>query len=588
MKKVFFTITLLFCCLFGKTFAQDVQFTAKPNKPKVVLNEIFSITYSINQAGAEFTAPDFGPFRSVSPPQQGHSRYNINGAVSESYTITFNLQPTKEGTFTIKPAIIKLNGRNYQSNEVKMDVVKSAQPEAEDYSKSIFLKTIVNKNKAYVGEQLSVVFKLYHRVNLVKLDADKFPDLNGFWSEVIDKSNTATQMPIEVIDGLQYNVAEVHKMLLIPQRAGTLEITPLSLKATIRNIQKRGNQSIFDFFGHTTYEDINYVFASKPYKIEVMSLPNQGKPKDFGGAVGEFSIEANLDKTSVKAHEAINLKFTITGKGNLPLIENPKPTFPVDMEVYDPKLTDKTTTSPTGVSGSRSFEYLIIPRHAGNFTIEPVTFSYFDPVSKTYKTLASGAFDIEVAKNDQQENVVMASGRRQEEIKLLGSDIRFIHLSTNFVSKTESFFGSILFYLLMLLPFILFGGFLMYHKKQEALNSNPLLVKSRNANKKAVKSLSIAKTNLEANNLKVFYEEVYKAIYGYIADKMQLPVAGLDKDKISAHLTERGVATETIQKLHNTINLCEMARFAPITEIPAAQVYNDAVFIISKIEEEIK
>jgi hypothetical protein len=609
MKFIIYIQLLLFTS--GIVVANDAQLTASLNRTKVGAGESVFITFSINTNGSDFKAPAFPPeLRIISGPNQSTSMQWINGNMSQSISYSFGLLAQKEGKYTIKPATIKVNGKTIQSNEVILEVVKGAsqqqqaqqqntyqhqygqpqqeQASQEDISKNLFVRVSVDKSKAYVGEQIVVNFKLYQRVNLVNLGFNKLPSLNGFWSEVIDDhAGGNVQFHSEVLDGVAYNVAEIRKLVLFPQRAGKLEIDALSLDCVVRSRGNRRSQSIFDqFFG--TYEDAKYTVSSKPMKIEVLALPEKNKPSDFNGAVGKFSIESRIDKEKVKAHEALNITLSISGKGNIHLMETPKPSFPEDMEFYDPKITDKTSISAAGASGTRSFEYLIIPRHAGKFSIEPFSFSYFDPSTGTYQKLTTGAFDIEVEKSDREDITVM-TGRQKEDIKVIGSDIRHIQTVLPIFSVSgDFFFGSGWFYTLLTMPFLLFIGFLIYWKKQQEIMGNSILVRSMKANKMAEKRLANAKKYMEGNKKKEFYEEIFRALYGYVSDKLNIPVADLNKENISENLNNRNASQDLINKLNNTLSLCEMARFAPVGEVAEKTIYDDAVAIISKIEEELK
>jgi hypothetical protein len=609
MKFLIFIQVLLFTA--GIVVANDVQLTASLNRAKVGAGETVFITFSINTNGSDFKAPSFPPeLRVINGPNQSTSMQWINGNMSQSISYSFGLLAQKEGKYTIKPATIKVNGKTIQSNEVTLEVVKGStqQPQAqqqntyqhnygnqqqqqsqqEDISKNLFVRLLVDKSKVYVGEQIVASFKLYQRVNLVNLGFNQLPSLNGFWSEVVDERSGGTiQFHSEILDGVAYNVAEVRKLVLFPQRSGKLEIDPISLDCVVRSRSNRRSQSLLDqFFG--SYEDAKYTITSKSVKIEVIPVPEKNKPSDFSGAVGKFSIEAKLDKDKVKAHEPINLTLNITGKGNINLMETPKPSFPEDMEFYDPKLTDKISVTAAGVSGTRSFEYLLIPRHAGKFTIEPVTFSYFDLTTGTYQKLTTGAFEIEVEKSDREDITVM-TGRQKEDIKVIGSDIRHIQTVLPIFSVSgDFFFGSGWFYTFLTMPFLLFIGFLVYWKKQQEIMGNSILLKSMKANKMAEKRLTTAKKYIEENKKNEFYEEIFRALYGYVSDKLNIPVADLNKENIAENLTKRNASTDLISKLNNTLSLCEMARFAPVGDVSEKTIYDDAVAIISKIEEEMK
>lgn len=583
-------------------FAAD--FTASISRTKIGNGETFTVSFTINTNASDFKPPQFNDFRLVGGPNQSTSTQWVNGVVSQSHTFSYVLLAVKEGVFTIKPATIKADNKTLQSNELTIEVVKASPQQQqqhhhnqqqhakqqqqtidEEISKNMFLKVLVDKTKPYVGEQITLTFKLYQRVNLVNLGFNKLPALNGFWSELIEDKNAGNiHFQSEVLDGVAYNVAEIRKFVLFPQRSGTLEIDPLGLDCIVRT-RTNHRQS---FFG--SFEDIKYEVASNPVKIQVLPLPENGKPSGFKGAVGKFSLEARLDKSKVKAHEAINLLLNISGKGNFPLLETPAPVFPLDMEVYDPKVTDKFSVSLSGASGSKSYEYLIIPRYSGSFTIEPVNFTYFDPVLKSYQTLSTGSFDIEVEKGDrEEEGGLMISGKRKEDIKTVGNDIRYIKTQVpEFVLSNKFFFGSAIFYFLITLPFVLFAGFVIGLKRHNKLNSDHVRVKSKMATKIAVKRLELAKKHLLERDETQFYNEIFKALFGYLGDKLNMPIVQLNKDNIAYELKSKAVSEQIINKVTNTLDLCEMARFAPITDISVQTVYNDTVEVITQIEDQLK
>ncbi|HET6243665.1 MAG: protein BatD [Bacteroidetes bacterium] len=608
--KLFFI--LFSCFLTNILFA--TEFTATTSRAKVAVGETITVSFTIDAHGSEFRPPQFTDFRIVGGPNQSTSTQWINGAVSQKHSFSFVLLASKEGVFNIPPATIKSNNQLLQSNALTIEVVKpSAQQQQqqqlqqqnarqqqqqqqqqqiteEDLSKNLFLKVSVDKTNPFVGEQVILSFKLYHRVNLVNLGFNKLPALNGFWSELIEDNNGGNiHFQAEVLDGVSYNVAEIRKFVLFAQRSGTLEIDPLSLDCIVRSRSNKRSQSVFDqFFG--TFEDAKYTVSSKLLNIQVLPLPENGKPIDFKGAVGKFSVEARLDKNKVRAHEAVNLFLNISGKGNLPLMETPAPVFPVDVEVYDPQLKDKTSISSSGVSGTKSFEFLMIPRHSGTFTIEPIQFSYFDPVLKSYKTLTTGPFEIQVEKAAKEDDGgIIVSGKRQEDIKTVGNDIRYINTHTpEFTFKGSFFFGSSFFYILLALPIFLFVGFIIARKRYVKVNSNLVLVKSKKATKIAIKRLELAKKHLETNNESQFYNEIFKALYGYFGDKFNMPVTMLNKDNITLHLKNKNISEPIIDKVALTIDLCEMARFAPVTDISVKTVYSDTTEVIAKLEGELK
>lgn len=601
MKTTIHILLLQLICL--ASIAQNIQFTAKTNRTKVGTGETFQISYTINGNGSDFKAPTISDFKIVGGPNQSSSVQIINGSFSQNLSFSYYLAPIKEGVFKIKPASIKVDGKIYQSNELSIEVVKGAPAQnqtqaqnknqsnqrnqgtsqsSDDISDYIFLKVSVDKTNVFLGEQITATYKVYYRVNIRDYAVNKVPSLNGFWSQDLSEGNNSKSYT-ENIDGVVYHVSEVKKSVLFPQRSGTLELDPLEMDFVIQRQSNRRAQSIYDLIN--PYEDVKYSLKTQALKITVLPLPEGDKPKDFAGAVGHYSFDAKINKTDIKANEAINLTLTVSGKGNLKLIENPKPIFPADFEVYDPKISEKINTSGSGVSGSVTYEYVLIPRHSGKFTFEPLSFSYFNPETRQYQTLKSQAFEINVAKGTEES--VMVSGTNKEDIKLIGSDIRFIKTETDKIRPIGSFFfGSGLFYLLIFLPVLLLIGFVIFWKDYSKNAQNHAWMKSRKANKIASHRLAIAKKYLEKNETIQFYEELSKALYGYLGDKFNIPIAELSKEHIRENLSIRNISQQEIDKTIKTLDHCEYARFAPVNSNSEKEIYNEAERLINIIETE--
>lgn len=615
IKKFSLFITGIFLAILA--FADDISFTAKASKNKIVTGETVQITYTINSNATNFKAPTFNGFKVISGPNQSSSFQWINGKTSQSFSISFILMAEKEGTYNIKGASIEAGGKTYTSNEITIEVVKGTPPQqsqqsqqvqprhtpffdpfdpfsvqpqqnttqTQDLKDDIYLKVNVDKKSAYVGEQITATYKIYTRIDIVSNSVKKLPLLNGFWSQDIDNKGQA-HLVKEIVDGVPYYVAELKKTILFPQRAGTLEIDPLEMDIVLRIRNNNRPRSIFDqFFG--SYQDVPYTVKSKPVKIEIKPLPEKNKPESFTGAVGKYQFESKINKTKLKANEAITLSYILSGKGNIKLVDAPKPVFPIEIESYEPKIKDNITVNANGVSGNRIFEYLLIPRHPGIYTIEGVNFSYFDPSTGKYENIRTVDHIIEVEKGDN-EDVVVSTGIAKQDIQVLGSDINFIKTETKLQEKRSHFIGSILFYVLWLLPLIIFiAAWLTRNIYMESLKDRAKL-NFKKANKIAAKHLAIAQKQLEANAANMFYEEVFKALYDYISYKLNIEKSHLNKESIKERLIEKQVSSESIQKLIETIDQCEFARFAPSAAMPMQDLYNQAESCINKLEEEIK
>ena len=384
---------------------------------------------------------------------------------------------------------------------------------------------------------------------------------------------------------MKYNVADIKQTILFPEHAGNLTIDPLGMTFLVK-VPAPSHDIMDQFFG--SFKEEKLKVKSPPVVIHVKPLPDAGKPDSFAGAVGNFKIDASVDKTELKANDALNYKVKVTGSGNIKLLKTLNVNFPADFEKYDPKITDTITDSESGVSGSRIYNYLLIPRHQGNFTIDPLKFSYFNPATNRYVSLTTKAFNIKVDRGKNESNVTAFSAADKQDIKLLDKDIRYIKISDNGLSKEgDMFFGSFAYYLLLLIgPALCYGAY-TYRNWTIKNNSDIVKVKSRRAGKIAARHMANAQKQLAANNTKAFYEDVFKGLYGYLSDKLNIPYANLDRETIASALKKRPVSEQLVSRLLDTLDLCEMARFAPVTHISKQEVFEKAKGIISDLENEI-
>jgi len=606
MKKRLYILSLL-VLLPTLLFAQ-IKFVATSSSMQVAVGEPFQIDFTVQGSGDDFNAPDLSNFQVQSGPNVSQSVMITNGTTTSTTAYSYILVATKEGTFVIGPASINVGMRGVKSNPLKITVVKGQPVQRQqaqqmqqqnsagnasvsnprDIAKSLFIRAEVDKTHVYQGEQLTVNYKLYTRVAITGSGLDKAPDLNGFWNQDIMKNGQPVQWKVETYKGQQFNVATIKQTVLFPEHAGDLTIDPISLTLAIR-IQQPGSGDIFDqVFGGGSFKDMNYKVSSPPVIIHAMPLPQAGKPAGFSGAVGSFSVVSSTDKKELKANETFNYDLKITGTGNLALINAPNINPPADFEKYDPKTTDNISVNTTGVSGSREFTYLLIPRHQGDFTLSPPGFSYFNPATRRYVTLPARTFAIKVNKGDPQANPTAYNMGSQQDIKMLGKDIRYIKTdSPDLYKDGEGFYGSAGFYLLFLLGPLAFAGALVYRHWDNKQNSDLVALRSRKANKIAAKHLANAAKQLSAGNKNEFYEAVARGLYGYLSDKLNIPVADLNQENITTQLKARALDEAIIKQLADTIDLCEMARFAPATGISQQQVFDKAKNTINEIEDKI-
>ncbi len=587
-----------------QTLADNVSFKASANKTQVATGERFQITFTLNTSGTGFTPPDLNEFRILSGPNQSTSMEWINGSMSSSISFSYILMAIQEGEFTIGPAKIKTDNGILSSNMITIKVIKGAnfqrqqsqnqtqqniQPSSSNdgkFGNDVFIRLITDKSEVFQGEQLIATYKLFYRINIVDYNVNRLPAPKGFWAEDI-KLPENIRPNSENVNGKVYNTAVFKKVILYPQETGKLKLDPMDIELVLRLRDRGRPHSIFDqFFG--TYKDVKYIAKSNSKTITVIPLPTTKKPVNFNGAVGKFNIKAIPNKYDINTNEAINYKITISGHGNLKLLQDPQINFPPDFEVYDPKIKDNFTISTNGVNGSRTYEYLIIPRVAGSYTLEPIDFSYFNPETESYNRIQTEKYEIHVGKGDGNE-VSSFHSVSKEDLQVLGKDIRYIKTGkTKFKKIGESFYKSNRFYAAIISPFIFLLIFLFVRNKYLSYTNDTKRVKRQMATRWAKRRLSKAAVCLKKNDKKQFFIEISLALYGYLGDKLGIDSAEMDRNNINEKLLERNISKECISKLMETLDLCEMARFAPIEHNSDKKVYENTLNILSLLEKEIK
>jgi len=578
--------------------AQDLSFTATVDKRKVSLNSTLQVTFTLENAdGKNFRPPSFADFSVLSGPNQSTSMQFINGSMSRSVSYSYYLKPNKEGALTIEPATIIVGGRTISSNSITIEVVKgTAQDQAEQqqnrgqdiYSQirdNVFVKLSVNKKEVYQGEQVTATYKLYYRMTISNTSISKAPSYTGFWSQELDIPENIQFTP-EVYNGFQYNAAVIKKDALFPQRPGELEIDPMELQTIVRvKVRSQPNFFFDDFFG--TYQDYPYKFSSNSVKIKVKPLPTAGTPMSFNGAVGNYKMDVTLDKTQTKPDEPVALTIIVSGTGNIKMLDVPKINLPSDLEVYDPKTSEKISKRGDIISGSKTSEYLIIPRRAGQFKIPPVEFSYFDLSKQQYVVQQSPEYVINVEGTVSTSATPAISGITKEEVELLGEDIRYIKTGGRLKKQDEFLFATWQFAGVYAAPVLLFALLFAYKRREEKLSGNVALMKNRRANKEAAKRLKKAKQYLSQQNRKAFFDEISRAIWGYLGDKLNMDQASLSREQIQHALTQRNISPETIQRIFKTLDDAEMALFASSSDGEMNKSYSDATAVIAQLEEEL-
>ena len=606
MRKVILFFILI-STVIGAWADNKITFTA--NAPEVVVSgDQFRLSYTItSQKVRDFRAPSIQGFEVLMGPSRStqSSTQIINGNVTSTSSITFTyiLMAGKEGTYKIPGATIVADGDNYTSNSVEIKVLPPDQTSGANNGNSarssrdqansgkisnqeLFMMATASKTNVYEQEAILLTYKVYTQVNLTGLRGD-VPDLKGFHTQEVELPQQKT-FTLEHYNGRNYNTTVWRQFVLFPQQTGKIEIPSVTFEGTVS--QRMASSDPFDaFFNGGNYVNINKNLVTPKLTINVKELP-EGKPANFSGGVGEFTLSSSISTQDLKTNDAVTIKLVISGTGNMKLINTPEVAFPQDFEIYDPKVENKFNLTRNGLAGNKVIEYLAIPRHAGTYTIPPIDFSYFDLKSQSYKTLKTDAYTLNVAKGEGNSDQVVANFTSKEDLKVLGQDIRYIKTGeTRLAKKDDYFFGSMNYYLWYLIPLVLFITFMVIYRKQAMENANVAKVRTKKANKVATKRMKNAGKLLAEKKSEAFYDEVLKALWGYISDKLSMPVSQLSKDNIEEELQKHQVADELIKEFINNLNECEFARYAPGNQDEKMdKIYSSAIDVISKMENSIK
>ena len=601
MKKTI--LYLLFFIISYSVSGQDVF--VKAEYPSTVnTGDQFTVMWTVNSGGGEFTAPSFEGFYKLMGPQTSYSSSTqiINGKMSNetSYSYVYYLQALKEGKFEIGPATFKLKGKEYSSESMHIEVVgagagqtqnaaagnnsPAAEPDVQSSGRDLFINLFVNRKEVYIGEPIVASVKIYSRVNIAGINEIKYPSFNSFLRSDIE-TPPLTSLRQENVNGTIYGSGVVQQFLLYPQITGEINIEPVQISVLIQK-KIRGEQSdpfFGDFF--SSYQTVPKAAASLPVKIKVKPLPGV-KPADFSGVVGKLDLKASINKESVNVNDAITLKIVISGNGNLKIASAPILKLSPDIEVFDPKISDNLKNGPNGTTGQKSFEYLMIPRHYGDFIIPPVSYSYFNIATGRYEKLTSEEFRFTARKvNSQDKGTTVYGGVSKEDVKYLGKDIRFLKSDPGNLKKSDIFISKQSFYSSFAFCIIAFFIVLFLRREHIRRNSDLSLVKNRKAGKIAIKRLHNASVCLKNEEIDQFYDEILRAIWGYLSDKLNIPVSDLTRTNAIAALQEQGIGEDEIQSLSRILDTCEFARFAPASsETEATSIYEGVSQFIKSVE----
>lgn len=617
MKRLFSIAAFLLIAIFQMS-AQNVIRVEAPDV--VAVNEQFNVTFIIEgeKSPSDFHWSEGDDFQLVWGPQKGSSSsiQIINGKRSSSHqtTFTYILIPKSTGTFQLPVATAMLSGDKIASSSVSIQVVSDGASASQSSgqggngakssgggqtsstgdisSGDLFLRLSLSRSEVVIGEPITATLKIYQRVNVVGFENAKLPTFNGFWSQETF-APTNIEFKRESLDDKIYNTALLRTYVLIPQQSGTITIEPAELVCLVNvRAAQSASSSLFDRFFQDEYQTIRKRVTTLAVKVKVNPLP-AGQPASFGGGVGNFGISARLTTDNLKTHDAASLIITVSGRGNVALLEEPKVNFPPDFEVYDTKTTENTDKSNGGTSGSKSFEYPFIPRSHGDFTIDPVEYSYYDVNAGKYVTLKTEPLHIKVAKGkggDSAPVTTVNSGVERKDVKSLADDIRFIFTGKPNLSGSGSFFvGSVFFWVLLALMIVSAAVVYLAFRKVAAMRADVAGTKNRRATKMAQKRLKLAGEYLDKSLYTAFYEELHKALIGFVSDKLNMDMSEISKDNIVSALTEGGVSEEQTTAFTDLLDACEFARYSPDGGNEAMRSHYDAALkVISSIDSGLK
>ena len=598
---------ILLLLLTAQSLLAQVEFKATVSKSNIGINERLRVDFTMNDDGDNFESPAFEGFKIFGGPNQSVNYSLVNGRKSFSKSYSFFLMPTKKGTFIIKPASIEIAGKVYKTNPIKVTVGNAvAQPEPEEEEDpfaiifgnrrprqvappppppslkgdGIHLVAEISNTNPYVNEPITAVYKLYVSpyVSVSDFRESASPKYNNFWSQSIDVKNLSVQMG--KYNGEDYRYVILRKTVLYPQKAGKLSIEPLMLDITMQAPTGRR-----DMFGRMEYANGTKKVSAGAKAITVKALPENGKPEDFTGAVGHFDFKVKPSKTTLKSGESLQLEVSASGKGNMKLFTLPKPVVPNALEMYDPEHKENVTTPLTGMQGTISDTYTIVPQYKGTYTIKPLVFSYFDLNTKTYKTLSSEEIQITVL-DGPMPNGGEATAAADKQAVAKNDQFAFVKSNTELLPlQRKDFLGSGLFYTLLLAPFFIIPIIILAKKKKEAIDRDVTGNRIRQSNKLAKKFLSEA--NKQMGNKAPFYDAMERALHNFLKAKLSIETSEMSKENIQELLVSKKAQSETITDFMALMNSCEFARYAPSTSVAMQQDYDKAVHVISELSKQI-
>ena len=585
--KLYILFFLCFSTLIG--FSQEPELKVSVSKNTLGVNQRLRIEFSINKQGADnFTPPKFSNFRVIQGPSQSVSQSWINGKVSFSQSYTYIIQPKRKGELIVESASIEIDGTVIDSKMLKIIALDPVDvpdnPNDPDYiaEQNIHLVAEISKSQPYVGEGIYVEYRLYVSENVSVYDTSvtEAPQYNGFWNQEIKINGFPVKMG--KYNGEDYRYIVLQKALLIPTKSGKLTIDPMKMDITIGVPTGRA-----DFFGNVMTRNIKKEFASATKTIIPKSLPLEGKPEDFTGAVGDFNFDVSLSKEALKANESSQIKVTVSGKGNLKLFELPKVETPAELEKYQPERKESVQVSTDGLSGSFSDTYTVVPQFKGKYKIPSVSFSYFDPKSEKYNTISTEDLYVNVLEGKELAPITNNTNTVDKQtVTLKGDSFRYIQTQTNFVTKESSdFYKSTLFYALLFLSLLMIPIGIVIAKNNEKRNSDVAGIRQRKAERLARKYLSEAQKQM--GKKEAFYEALERALHNYLKAKLKVETADISKDKITQILTTKNVDENTVKQFIDVLKASDFARYTPVTNTEMKAEFERAKEVIVQLDKQL-
>ena len=587
------SLLLLLAILLPATLvAQRLALVAEANKTTLKVGERLKLTYSISAAGSQFKPPHIPDFRLISGPNPMQQMEIIGNKVSAKTSYTMVLVALKEGDYNIGAASLVANGQTYMSQNLKVKVEKGSPNSGGQSSKGqtarndLYMRIHLNKTKVYRGEQVVATVKLYSKHNLADGAIEVEPSFDSFYKKSVQVADKGYSKP-EVVNGQRYNVVLMDQVVLIPQKSGEITIDPYKMNVEVRVPAGRNRYGNWSFF-RSPYKNVEMTVKSNSPTVQVLDLPTVGQPANYQGIVGSYELETELTQSELSSNDGSKLKVKVKGKGNLYLLKEPDIKFPNEFKVFDPEITDNIRVNGYGISGDREYAYSFIPRYAGEYTIEGLTMPIFDPAKGEYVVLKSEPVKINVSKGDHNDGGALVNINKSK-VEELGTDIRHIKTGpTDLSLKAFWFFKSSTYFVALGSPMLLFFLLLVFRKRYEDYLKNTSLRNRRKAGKTAEKRLAAAKKLMGKGDSGAFYDEVIRAIYGFLGNKLNLEQSGMNRQTITSLLTQNQVSEAVINKLVTTLDECEMARFTPVSDVSEGAMFAAASELINQLEDTLK